>query len=116
MHYRYSCSSSLDDRLEYSLFSASLFKSLLTFSLPHPVKDLDYISYHLPQSATGAQLTPGLEMFSDIHRCNPLAMLSSLCWVAQELIQRNHVVKVCVCVCVCVCVLVQHLNVIRTYA
>ena len=97
--YRYTCSSSLDLRLEYSLLSASLFKAVLTFSLPHPVSNMDFVSYHIPQSTTGAQLTPGLEMFSDTHRCDPLAVLATLSWTAQELIQRHHNVKVCESVC-----------------
>ena len=82
-------------RLECSLLAASFYKSLLTYSLPHPVRDLDYVSYHLPQSTSGTQLTPGLEVFSDVHRCSPQAVLTSLHWTAQELIQRHHSVKVC---------------------
>ena len=102
---RYTCPGALDVRLEYALLSASLFKALLTFSLPHPVEDLDYISYQLPQSSTGAQLTPGLELFSDTHRCNPLAVMTSLSWVAKELIHCHHYVKVCTYTRTCPCVL-----------
>ena len=97
--YRYTSCGALDMRLEYTLLSASLFRCLLAYSLPHPIKDLDYISYHLPHSSPeGSRLTPGMEIFADVHRCNPLVLLASLQWTAHELIQRKHLVKVHVCV------------------
>ena len=93
--YRYTSYGALDVRLEYTLLSASLFRCVLAYSLPHPIKDLDYISYHLPHSTPeGSRLTPGMEIFADVHRCNPLALLASLQWTAHELIQRKHSVKV----------------------
>ena len=75
----------------------SPIQSVLSFSLPYPLSDLDYATYphQLTSSAESTQrLLPGLELFSDPHRCDPPSLLSSLHWCSQELVTRNHPVKV----------------------
>ena len=90
---RYVYLNEMDIRLEYVLMAGTFFKSILSFSLPHPVCDLDYASYQLPV-VTGTTLIPGVELFSDSFRCNPTVLLSCLHFCVEELIKRRHSVKV----------------------
>jgi len=86
----------LDVRLEYTLLAAAFFKSVLSFSLPHPTSDLDYATYshQFPSSAeSGQQLLPGVELFSDPYRCDLPSLLSSLHHCSQDLVTRHHAVK-----------------------
>ena len=92
-YYRYEYRNELDIRLEYTLMSASLYKTALSYSLPTPSSDYDFADYQPPRKGDSS-IFPGVEVFSDTFRCPPLAMLSSLQWCGEELISRRHAVKV----------------------
>ena len=66
-------------------------QSLLASSLPHPLSELDYLSYQLEP---GGRLLPGVELFADRLRCDPITLLSCLQFCAQQLVSRNHSLKV----------------------
>ena len=91
------CKSILDFTTHLHTLTPSLLQSVLSFSLPYPLSDLDYATFphQLTSSAESSQrLLPGLELFSDPHRCDPPSLLSSLHCCSQELVTRNHPVKV----------------------
>ena len=93
---RHVYASQLDIRLEYCLLAASLLKTALTFSLPYPTSDINFIQFNHTHMLAGGvvNLFPGVELFSDPFRCCPAHLLSTLRWCSEELVKRRYSTKV----------------------
>ncbi|KFP67075.1 Putative uncharacterized protein C12orf63, partial [Cariama cristata] len=71
-------------RTTYCCFSAILFKTLFSASLPHPTSDCDFAQYETNM------LIPGIDLFSDRYRADISTVVASLNFVMFELHCAKH--------------------------
>ncbi|XP_019370589.1 PREDICTED: cilia- and flagella-associated protein 54 isoform X2 [Gavialis gangeticus] len=76
---QYMLPSNVKMRTKCCIFSAILFKTLFSTSLPHPTADCDFAQYEINK------LIPGIDLFSDRYRADVPSVVASLYFLMFEL-------------------------------